>query len=316
MLAVRVDAPAERIAVLERPAVAGGDPDPQALVAAEREHLARRARAPPPPCDRSSRRRRRARPRRGSRSRSPSRTAGRFSSSFQAGMKTTVSLIAAVAASSARAARSCAGRNGNAASSHAIERRLGATATRRGTRPRRPRCGRGVRRADACGRDAAARRRRPRGSIPRSTQQRQRARRVLGGVPRRRLDDELDGRARSTASRICSASDGPPVGDQPLNTTTSAPSAIARRSASRTSRRQRRADAVRSRRGRRLRDPGRRSLFAARPRRRSCADARHEPAVPASRGSSLEQPPPAGEHVVERLPRRRPAPRAAAAAAG
>ena len=39
MLPVRVHAPAVGVVVLERPAVAGGDPGPQAAVLAEREHF-------------------------------------------------------------------------------------------------------------------------------------------------------------------------------------------------------------------------------------------------------------------------------------
>jgi hypothetical protein len=55
---------------------------------------------------------------------------------------------------------------------------------------------------------------------PPRDEQRNRAGRVLGGDGRGRLDHELDLRA-AQESRICSASVGPPVRDQPLNTTTS-----------------------------------------------------------------------------------------------
>ena len=63
MLAVGVDPTAERVVVLERPAVARGDPDRQAAVPPERS-TSRRAPARRRRCGRSSRRRRRARPRR------------------------------------------------------------------------------------------------------------------------------------------------------------------------------------------------------------------------------------------------------------
>ena len=93
MLPVGVDAAAERVAVLHRVAVAGGDRCPKASVLAEREHLGAvlagdlgRAvgRAVVDDEDVGL----------GSSPRSSSRTAGRFSSSFQAGMKTSVSRVA------------------------------------------------------------------------------------------------------------------------------------------------------------------------------------------------------------------------------
>ena len=91
MLAVGVDAAAERVAALVRLAVAGGDAGAQAAVLAERDDDRTAPRARRPPSRRSSRRRSRARPRRAARVASSASTAGRFSSSFQAGMNTTVS---------------------------------------------------------------------------------------------------------------------------------------------------------------------------------------------------------------------------------
>ena len=130
MLAVRVDAPAEGIAVLERPPVARRDADPQAAVAPEREHLRPvltrnlgraigravvddehvRPRQPLP---------------------QPVEHRRQVLLLVPGGDEDDGVAHRGRRASSARAARSCAGRNGNAASSHTIERRLGATATAR-----------------------------------------------------------------------------------------------------------------------------------------------------------------------------------------
>ena len=205
MLAVGVDPTAVRVVVLERPAVTRRDPDRKAAVPSEREHLgAVLARTSavrsvePSSTTRTS-------ALGSTRSRS-SRTAGRFCSSFQAGMKTSVSLmVPALDELGARRSKLPPAERGGCdlprdrASALRDGRRRG---TRSGPRAGRrageeePRAVDVERRADDYG-----------AFDPALEQKRERARGVLGGDRRGRLHDELDVRPRP-GQRICSASEG------------------------------------------------------------------------------------------------------------
>ena len=166
---------------------------------------------------------------------SPSSTAGRLSSSFHAGMKTTVSLMRARAPPGPLAPG--AATTVSAPSSHATApgRRHDAD----DPKPHRD----AVRAVDAAEDPARAEEMQRRADDDRLghtalEQQRQRARGVLRRRRRGLLDDELDVGGPRQSARICSASDGPPSGDQPVKTTTRASTRPAKRSASATRRRQ------------------------------------------------------------------------------
>src|SRR4051812_15487882 len=236
MLAVRVDASAEGVPALEGPAVAGGDTDAQALVRSEREHL-----RPALACDLG---RSVGRPvvdnedvRVGQPLVQTLQDRGQVLLLVPGGDEDERAAHRRLRSSSARAACSCNGRNGSASSSQATARRVGARrATRKATSTPEPRY---RRLKSSCVRRRCGGAQTTTASPTSRSSNSGRVRAAFSAV-----DAAVGSTTSSTAgprhaSRICSASEGPPVGDQPLKTTTSASVLLTSCSASRTSRRQR-----------------------------------------------------------------------------